>query len=120
VFISWTTPAYYGGSFATSYSYEIQYALIEQSPADGDNSAWFALNLNQQTFGEYVAPAATRTPGTVITSMYSIYASASGMIGSSFMQWVRVRATAKSNASGAGALSDTASDWTVACVAIID
>jgi hypothetical protein len=120
VFISWTTPAYYGGAFATSYSYEIQYALIEQSPADGDNSVWFALNLNQQTFGEYVAPAATRTPGTVITSMYSIYASASGMIGSSFMQWVRVRATAKSNASGAGALSDTASDWTVACVVTID
>ena len=120
VFISWTTPAYYGGAFATSYIYEIQYALVEQTPATGDDSVWFALNLNQQIFGEYVAPAATRTPGTIITSMYSIYASAGGMIGSSFMQWIRVRATAKSNASGAGALSDTASDWAVAGVAIID
>ena len=120
VFVSWTTPSYYGGTLSTSYSYEIQYALVEQSPATGDDSVWFALNLNQQLFGEYVAPVATITPGTVITSMYSIYASASGMIGSSFMQWVRVRATAKSNAIGAGALSDTASEWVVACVAIID
>ena len=120
VFISWITPAYYGGTLSTSYGYELQYALIEQTPATGDDSVWFALNLNQQIFGEYVAPAATRTPGTVIMSMYSIYASAGGMIGSSFMQWIRVRATAKSNASGAGALSDTASDWTVACVVTID
>jgi len=120
IFISWTTPTYYGGSFATGYTYEIQYSLVETTPVPGDDSVWYALNSNQQIFGVYTSPVATITPRTVITSLYSIYASASGMIGSSFMQWVRVRATAKSNASGAGGFSDTASDWVVAGVTIVD
>jgi hypothetical protein len=120
IFMSWNTPSYYGGIFATAYSYEIQYALTETTPATGDESVWFPLDSNRQIFGVFTSPNDTLTPKTVITALYSIYASASGMIGSSFIQWVRVRATAKSNASGDGGLSDTASDWAVAGVTILD
>jgi hypothetical protein len=120
IFMSWNTPSYYGGNFATAYSYEIQYALTETTPATGDESVWFPLDSNRQIFGVFTSPNDTLTPKTVITALYSIYASASGMIGSSFIQWVRVRATAKSNASGDGGLSDTASDWAVAGVTILD
>jgi hypothetical protein len=119
VFINWTTPVYYGGTLAIRYAYEIQYSMLATTPLAGDDSVWFGVNLNPQTFGEYQAPATTKTPGTVITALYSIYSSANGIIGDSFMQWIRVRSTARSSASGSAANSDGPSDWTVCGVNII-
>ena len=119
LFLNWTTPAYYGGTLAIRYAYEIQYSVLSSTPPAGDNSVWFPVNLNPQTFGEYQAPATTKTPGAVITATYSIYASANGLIGDAFMQWARVRATARSSASGSAANSDSPSEWAVCGVSII-
>ena len=119
LFLNWTTPAYYGGTLAIRYAYEIQYSVLLNTPPAGDDSVWLGVNLNPQTFGEYQAPATTKTPGSVITATYSIYASENGVIGDAFIQWVRVRATARSSASGSAANSDSPSDWAVCSVSII-
>jgi hypothetical protein len=119
LFVNWTTPVYYGGTLSVRYTYEIQYSLSATTPISGDDSVWSGVNLNPQTFVEYQAPATTRTPGTVITATYSIFSGPNGIIGDSFMQWVRVRSIAKSSAAGSSGNSDSPSDWTVCGVSII-
>lgn len=119
LFVNWTTPVYYGGTLSVRYTYEIQYSLSSSTPLAGDDSVWSGVNLNPQTFVEYQAPATTKTPGTVITATYSIFSGPNGLIGDSFMQWIRVRSIAKSNAAGSAGNSDSPSDWTVCGVSII-
>lgn len=120
IFLNWSTPEYWGGTLGTGYIYEIQYALVTSSIQLLDDGVWNPLNGSPEIFSEYQKPASTRTPGTVITSLYYIFAGEGGMIGTSFIQWVRVRASATSSAAGSGGLSDTKSDWTVCAVYIIE
>jgi hypothetical protein len=134
VFLTWRTPEYYGGDLTATYGYEIQYALSEQSPVesnpdpvtdpnpltDADPETWQPLNLNEQMFGEYVSPSNTKTPRTIVNAAYSIFASQSGMIGGSFIHWIRIRSTAKTLGTGAGALGDLPSLWTVCGVVTLE
>lgn len=133
VFLTWKTPDYFGGILTEIYGYEIQYALIESSPVDSnpdptnpdpptdaDPDTWQPLNLNEQMFGVYELPDTTTTPKTLITAAYSIFASPSGMIGSSFMHWVRIRSIAKTMGTGNSSLGDLPSLWVVCAVVTLD
>lgn len=131
LFLNWTTPVYAGGSLAVSYSYEIQYAiseLVNESNPDPvtdpnplpDTDTWLPLNLNEQLFGEYVSPATTIMPNTLITAAYSIFASPGGMIGDKVISWIRIRSTAKTLGSGIGATGELESLWTVCNVITLD
>lgn len=131
LFLNWTTPAYSGGSLAMLYNYEIQYALdeiVNESNPDPvtdpnplpDTDTWLPLNFNDQLFGEYVSPSTTKTPDTLITAAYSIFASPGGMIGDKFINWIRIRSVAKTLGSGVGATGDLESLWTVCNVITLD
>jgi hypothetical protein len=131
LFISWLTPQYFGGSLTEIYGYEIQYALTEQSPAESNpdpvtdpypaySDTWQPLNLNEQMFGEYPSPSNTKTPGTLINATYSIFASPGGMIGTAYIQWIRIRTIAKTMGTGNGSLGDSPSLWVVCNVVILD
>jgi Fibronectin type III domain len=131
IFLNWTTPEYAGGNLTVSYSYEIQFAMSElvnesnPDPVTNPNpvpepNTWLALNFNQQRFGEFVPPSTTITPKTLITAAYSIFESPGGMIGDKFINWIRIRSSAKTLGSGTGATGDLESLWTVCNVITLD
>jgi uncharacterized protein YjdB len=131
LFLNWTTPNYAGGDLAVSYAYEIQYALTEASPIESNpdpvtdpnpvpDETWQALSSNQQMFSEYVSPSNTKLPNTLVSTAYSIFASQSGMIGDTFIRWVRIRSTAKTLGIGTGSLGDLDSLWVVCNVITLD
>jgi len=131
LFLNWTTPDYAGGDLTVSYAYEIQYALTEASPIESNpdpitdpnpvpDETWQALSSNQQMFSEYVSPTNTKTPNTIVSSAYSIFASPSGMIGDTFIRWIRIRSTAKTLGIGTGSLGDLDSLWVVCNVITLD
>ena len=131
LFLNWTTPNYAGGDLTVSYAYEIQYALTEASPIESNpnpvtdpnpvpDETWQALSSNQQMFIEYVSPTNTKPPGTIITSAYSIFASPSGMIGDTFIRWIRIRSIAKTLEIGIESLGDLESLWVVCNVITLD
>jgi hypothetical protein len=133
VVLSWKTPAYYGGDLTEIYDYEIQYALVEASPVDSnpepidpnpptdaDPDTWQPLNLNGQMFGLYAIPENIKTPNTRIHAAYSINASQGGMIGTSFINWVRIRSIAKTLGTGNSSLGDLPSLWVVCAVVTLD
>jgi uncharacterized protein YjdB len=131
LFLNWTTPDYAGGDLTVSYTYEIQYALTEASPIESNpdpvtdpnpvpDETWQALSSNQQMFSEYVSPSNTKTPGTIITASYSIFASPSGMIGDTFIRWIRIRSIAKTLEIGIDSLGDLESLWAVCNVITLD
>jgi uncharacterized protein YjdB len=134
LFLSWTTPAYSGGDLTVSYTYEIQYALTELSPVNSNpdpvtdpnpalDQTWQSLSSNAQLFGEYGSLSSnTKTPGTIITASYSIFASQGGMIGDSFIRWIRIRSVAIPLELGLGIESrgDLDSLWAVCNVITLD
>ena len=131
LFLNWTTPNYAGGDLTVSYAYEIQYALTEASPIESNpdpvtdpnpvpDETWQALSSNQQMFSEYVSPSNTKVPNTIVSTAYSIFASQSGMIGDTFIRWIRIRSTAKTLGIGTGSLGDLDSLWVVCNVITLD
>lgn len=135
LFLNWTTPAYSGGDLAVTYTYEIQYALTELSPANSNpdpvtdpnpvvDQTWQSLSSNTQLFGEYGGSLSsnTKTPGTIITVAYSIFASQGGMIGDSFIRWIRIRSVANTIELGLGvdSVGDLESLWVVCNVITLD
>lgn len=130
VYLTWTTPAYFGGNLTSTYSYEIQYSLqdiIPDSNPDPLNTnppsefgIWLDLNFNQQQFGEDEGPSTTITPKTTISATYTIFASPGGLIGDKYIKWIRVRSTAKTLGSGIDATGDMQSLWTVCNVITLD
>lgn len=134
LFLNWTTPAYSGGDLTVSYTYEIQYALTELSPVNSNpdpvtdpnpalDQTWQSLSSNAQLFGEYGSLSSnTKTPGTIITASYSIFASQGGMIGDSFIRWIRIRSVAIPLELGLGIESrgDLDSLWAVCNVITLD
>ena len=114
-----------------SYAYEIQYALTETSPLESNldpvtdpnpvpDETWRALSSNQQMFSEYVSPTNTKVPNTLVSIAYSIFASQSGMIGDTFIRWIRIRSVAKTTGIGTGSLGDLDSLWVVCNVITLD
>jgi hypothetical protein len=131
LFLNWTTPDYAGGDLTVSYNYEIQYALTETSPLESNldpvtdpnpvpDETWRALSSNQQMFSEYVSPTNTKVPNTLVSIAYSIFASQSGMIGDTFIRWIRIRSVAKTTGIGTGSLGDLDSLWVVCNVITLD
>jgi hypothetical protein len=131
LFLNWTTPDYAGGDLTVSYAYEIQYALTESSPIESNpdpvtdpnpvpDETWQALSSNQQMFSEYVSPTNTKVPNTLVSTAYSIFASQSGMIGDTFIRWIRIRSIAKTLGIGTGSLGDLDSLWVVCNVITLD
>ena len=131
LFLNWTTPDYAGGDLTVSYAYEIQYALTEASPIESNpdpitdpnpvpDETWQALSSNQQMFSEYVSPTNTKTPYTIVSAAYSIFASQSGMIGDTFIRWIRIRSIANALGIGTGSIGDLDSLWVVCNVITLD
>lgn len=131
LFLNWSTPDYAGGDLTVSYAYEIQYALTEASPIESNpdpvtdpnplpDETWQALSSNQQMFSEYVSPSNTKVPNTIVSTAYSIFASQSGMIGDTFIRWIRIRSIAKTLGIGTGSLGDLDSLWVVCNVITLD
>lgn len=131
LFLNWTTPDYAGGDLTVSYAYEIQYALTEASPVESNpdpitdpnpvpDETWQALSSNQQMFSEYVSPTNTKTSNTIVSAAYSIFASQSGMIGDTFIRWIRIRSIAKTLGIGTGSIGDLDSLWVVCNVITLD
>ena len=131
LFLNWTTPDYAGGDLTVSYNYEIQYALTEATPLESNpdpvtdpnpvpDETWQALSSNQQMFSEYVSPTNTKVPNTLVSIAYSIFASQSGMIGDTFIRWIRIRSVAKTTGIGTGSLGDLDSLWVVCNVITLD
>jgi hypothetical protein len=132
LFLNWTTPAYSGGDLTVTYTYEIQYAMIEASPLESNpdpvtdpnpvvDQTWQSLSSNAQLFGEYGSLSSnTKTPGTIITASYSIFASQGGMIGDSFIRWIRIRSVANTIEIGVDSVGDLESLWVVCNVITLD
>ena len=131
LFLNWSTPDYAGGDLTVSYAYEIQYALTEASPLESNpdpitdpnpvpDETWQALSSNQQMFSEYVSPTNTKVPNTIVSIAYSIFASQSGMIGDTFIRWIRIRSIAKTLGIGTSSLGDLDSLWVVCNVVTLD
>lgn len=119
IYISWTTPAYYGGALTNRYAYEIQYALAIDTDTLLNDANWAALNADAALFGEVQAPRTTMGGGTIILAVYSIFSGYPGglivgSLGTSFVRSVRVRSVAKSSAAGSSGISDAPSEW-IAC-----
>ena len=131
LFLNWSTPDYAGGDLTVSYAYEIQYALTEASPIESNpnpvtdpnpvpDQTWQALSSNQQMFSEYVSPTNSKVPNTFVSAAYSIFASQGGMIGDTFIRWIRIRSIAKTLGIGTGSLGDLDSLWVVCNVITLD